>query len=248
MKIFFISDLHLHKELPEITTHFEQFIHHCLNNSDPPDSVFILGDLFEVWIGDDDDPEPFHQHIISLLKELTRAGISIHIMHGNRDFLIGKEFAARTGAILLDDPYVLTTSHGRLLLSHGDMFCTDDKEYLQFKALVRSPLWQQQFLAKTIDERIAMAQAIRQQSKQKGQQKQHDIMDVNSPAVIAAMKQYQLTTLIHGHTHRPAFHYFNSDEENMTRIVLPSWETQGKYLEYDDYQGLKSNFSSWSQS
>ena len=223
MKTLFISDLHLDPQRSDIQDCFNQFINSCLLDADNIDALYILGDLFEVWIGDDASV-PLYQQAIEQLKQLSSIGIKLFVMHGNRDFLLGAEFAEKTGSILIPDPYIITLKHEKILLSHGDCFCTDDKDYMQFRKQVRNTNWQTNFLAKTIDERVDIATAMREASQLKGQQEQqYQITDVNQADIEDIMLEHDVKTMIHGHTHRPKTHQFKIKEQQYKRIVLPDW-------------------------
>jgi len=234
MKTLLISDLHLDPKRPDIQHCFDQFISSCLNNKNNEiDSLYILGDLFEVWLGDDASI-PLYQHTIEQLKQLTDSGINVFVMHGNRDFLMGSAFEQASGCKLIPDPYLLKLPQKRepgILLSHGDIFCTDDIDYLKFREMVREPLWQQEFLSKPVAERVQTAQAMRAQSKLHGQEKQAKIMDVNQQSVEAMMSEQGVNTLIHGHTHRPANHEFMLNNRTVKRIVLPDWTPDAQVFE-----------------
>lgn len=234
MKTLFISDIHLDPERPDIQKCFDQFIESCLADAEKIESIYILGDLFEVWIGDDASI-PLYRQPIEQLKKLSDYGIKLFVMHGNRDFLMGSEFEKACGCTLIPDLYLFNSSNNAqtILLSHGDIFCTDDKEYMSFRKMVRDSLWQTDFLNKSIGERIKMAQAMREQSKQRGQEKQSDIMDVNQESVESIMDEYQVSTLIHGHTHRPAKHEFQLNGQIVKRIVLPDWSPDAKIFELE---------------
>ncbi len=232
MKTLFISDLHLDPERPDIQNCFDQFINSCLEDASNIDAAYILGDLFEVWIGDDASI-PVYQHSISQLKRLSQQNIKLFVMHGNRDFLLGPAFEIAAGCTLIPDLYHLKTEQETLLLSHGDIFCTDDIEYMQFRKMVRNPAWKKEFLAKSIAERIEIARSMRNKSKQTGQKKarQHsDIMDVNQASIESIMSQQGVNTLIHGHTHRPATHHFILHRQAARRIVLPDWKPCAEVL------------------
>lgn len=240
MKTLFISDLHLDPKRPDIQACFDQFINSCLKNTSTDSnngihSLYILGDLFEFWIGDDASIS-FYQQPVSQLKQLSDSGVSVYVMHGNRDFLMGKDFEQASGCQLIPDLYHLKTNNETILLSHGDIFCTDDVEYMKFREMVRDPLWQKQFLDKTIEERFAIAQAMRKQSKQHGQQlnaqkQATEITDVNQKTIEEIMSEQNLKTLIHGHTHRPATHEFKLNNQLAKRIVLPDWTPDAKIFE-----------------
>ncbi|MCU7799964.1 MAG: UDP-2,3-diacylglucosamine diphosphatase [gamma proteobacterium symbiont of Lucinoma myriamae] len=235
MKTLFISDLHLDPKRPDIQACFDQFINSCLSLNKTPhsnniESLFILGDLFEVWIGDDASI-PVYKQPIAQLKQLADSGTNIYVMHGNRDFLMGSAFEQASGSELIPDLHQLTIASQNILLSHGDIFCIDDKEYLNFRTMVRDPLWQLEFLSKPIAERVSIAQSMRQKSQQNGLEKASDITDVNQQAIEQAMLKYNSSTLIHGHTHRPATHEFKINNNPVKRIVLPDWTPDAKVFE-----------------
>jgi len=223
-----ISDLHLTEERPEAN---ERFISLLEEKGRVADALYILGDFFEYWIGDDDLAEPFNAVIASLLKDLTRRGIPVHLMHGNRDFLIGEDFCAATGASLLRDPSVLEIAGTKTLLMHGDTLCTDDVDYQTWRRKARDPAFQAAFLAKPLDERRKQVYQMRAQSKQVVQEKTAEIMDVNDEAVRQALRSHGVRRLIHGHTHRPGRHAIDVDGERCERWVLPDWYGRGGYLE-----------------
>ncbi|MGD8594557.1 MAG: UDP-2,3-diacylglucosamine diphosphatase, partial [Gammaproteobacteria bacterium] len=200
MSTKFIADLHLRPEKPDMVALFVKFLHE--QSLDPElQALYILGDLFEAWIGDDFVP-PGMDAAVNAISQLTNSGIDTYFMHGNRDFLIGDAFAAQTGCQLLPEYHVMNLYGTPTLLMHGDLLCTDDTDYLKFRKMVRNPLWQQDFLAKPVSERITIAQAARQESQQKTQQLASDIMDVNQDTVNHTMRKWQVPQLIHGHTHR----------------------------------------------
>ena len=226
----FISDLHLDPELPEIQQQFIEFLNHDAKGSD---ALYILGDLFEVWLGDDDD-NPHHLLTIDSLKQLSDQGTPVYIQHGNRDFLIGPQFEKLTGSTLLEDPYLIELHERKIMLMHGDLLCTDDVEYQAFREQVRNPAWQDQTLRLPLSQRRELARGLREQSRQKTQGKSEEIMDVNLSTVDQYMLDHGVTTLIHGHTHRPDIHEWNLDDNIYTRIVLGDWYTQGSVLRWDD--------------
>ena len=228
MKTLFISDIHLDPKQPEIQNSFDLFISHCIENAHEINALYILGDLFEVWIGDDASIA-IYQHSIDQLKNLTSNGIQLFVMHGNRDFLLGSEFAKITASTIIPDPYILNIKHEKILLSHGDSFCTDDKEYMQFRQMVRNPDWQREFLSKSIKERIEIAQQMRKMSLEKGQA-QYEIMDVNQQAIESIMLERHIYTIIHGHTHKPDTHNFILKSQTAKRIVLPDWTPDAQAL------------------
>jgi len=229
MRTLFISDLHLSPERPEVIRCFLDFIGDLGGETD---HLYILGDLFEVWIGDDAlDPE--HNRIMEVLQALTSRGVAVDIMHGNRDFLLGGEFAVRTGCRLIPDPTLIELGGEPTLLSHGDALCTDDQAYQAYRAHLRDPEVQKAFLALSIEERIQTAREHREQSRAQNQQKSYAIMDVNQDAVEALMRAHGVRKLIHGHTHRPAYHRFPLDGHEAERIVLADWYDSGSVLIFD---------------
>lgn len=232
MPIHFISDLHLSAEKPALTKLFTRYLNKQATGAD---ALFILGDLFEVWLGDD-MVLPEYQEAINAIRELTGKGIPVYVMYGNRDFLMREQFEEMTGAQLINDPTVIALYDTPTLLMHGDTLCTDDVEYQDFRNMVRDPQWQNDFLAKTTDERQAIAREFREKSKSATSSKNYDIMDVNQHAVETVMHQYQVTQLIHGHTHRPATHQFKIDNKDVKRIVLADWNESGSYLVCDEQQ------------
>jgi len=231
-RILFISDLHLEESRPDITRTLLQFLN---INSGKCAALYILGDLFEVWIGDDEQ-SPLIDEITSALRGFHVAGSSIYLMHGNRDFLIGDNFAKRCGAELIEDPCILKTEAGHIILLHGDTLCTDDLEYMQFRTQVRQQIWQQEFLAKPLDDRRAFAQEARQASQKTAGIKDNSIMDVNGQAVLDLFNQFQENMMLHGHTHRPAVHelaFSNpiNGQIKGQRIVLGDWNNKAWYAE-----------------
>jgi UDP-2,3-diacylglucosamine hydrolase len=224
----FISDLHLTEERPEAN---ELFISFLEDKARSAEALYILGDFFEYWIGDDDLAEPFNAVIAGLLKELTGRGVQLGLMHGNRDFLIGERFCAATGARLLEDPVVKDIQGIPTLLMHGDTLCTDDVEYQAWRRKARSPEFQAQFLAKPLAERRRAIVQMREKSKQVVQEKTAEIMDVNDDAVRQALRRHGVRRLIHGHTHRPGRHALDVDGRRCERWVLPDWYGRGGYLE-----------------
>jgi UDP-2,3-diacylglucosamine hydrolase len=228
LRALFISDLHLTEERPEAN---ERFISFLEAKARAADALYILGDFFEYWIGDDDLAEPFNAVIAGLLKELTGHGVQLSFMHGNRDFLIGERFCAATGAQLLDDPTLAEIGGLKTLLMHGDTLCTDDLEYQAWRRKARSPEFQAQFLAKSLAERRLAIVQMREKSKQVVQEKTAEIMDVNDDAVRQALRRHGVRRLIHGHTHRPGRHAVEVDGQRCERWVLPDWYGRGGYIE-----------------
>jgi UDP-2,3-diacylglucosamine hydrolase len=224
----FISDLHLTDERPEAN---ERFIELLEGKARGADALYILGDFFEYWVGDDDLEDPFNAVVAGLLGELSRRGVPVYLMHGNRDFLIGERFCAATCAKLLVDPSVHEIQGVRTLLMHGDTLCTDDLEYQNWRRTARSEAWQRDFLAKPLAERRRAIVGMRQKSKEVVQAKPADIMDVNDAAVAQALRAHAVTRLVHGHTHRPGRHALTIDGRRAERWVLPDWYGRGGYLE-----------------
>ncbi len=230
--VLFISDLHLDTSRPAIVQLFLEFLQHRASQAE---ALYILGDFFEAWIGDDAVP-PDHP-VIAALRAFTEAGVPLYVMRGNRDFLLGRVFEELTGARLLEDPTVIDLGGEPVLLMHGDSLCIDDAEYQQFRTMVHNPEWQRQFLAMSIEQRLALAKQARQESSSRNSQLmqgQEQIMDVNQGAVEAVMRDHGVVRLIHGHTHRPNVHRFAIDGTPATRIVLGDWYDQGSVLEYKD--------------
>ena len=219
MTALFISDLHLTAGDAETTRRFVDFMDGPARTAR---ELYILGDLFEAWIGDDDD-DPRLEPIVAALRRLTDAGISCALMHGNRDFLLGRRFCAATGSRLLGDYERITLFGEPLLLTHGDLLCTDDTRYMTLRGELRSPDWQRAFLARPLDERRQIASDLRQLSATEIATKNDYIMDVNQAAVERTMRDHGVTLLVHGHTHRPAVHRFDLDGRPAARIVLGAW-------------------------
>ena len=224
MRSLFISDLHLSEDRPEANERFFRFIEHDAAGAH---ALFILGDLFEYWIGDEDLDTPFNAVVAGFLQRLAAGGTRIHVMHGNRDFLLGEAFARASGAALLPDPSVLDGT----LLMHGDTLCTDDHDYQAWRRTARSEKFQREFLAKPLAERRATVEGLREKSKEVIQAKAADIMDVNDDAVREALRRHGVTRLVHGHTHRPGRHRLELDGRACERWVLPDWYGAGGYLE-----------------
>jgi UDP-2,3-diacylglucosamine hydrolase len=194
------------------------------------EELYVLGDLFEYWVGDDDLDDPFNAVIAGFFRRFTAAGGRLALLHGNRDFLVGKRFAEETGAGLLGDPALV----GDTLLMHCDTLCTDDQDYQSWRRTARSADWQRQFLGKPLAERRRVVRGLREKSKEVIQAKPADIMDVNDGAVREALRRHRATRLIHGHTHRPGHHVLDVDGRRCERWVLPDWYGAGGYLEIRD--------------
>lgn len=229
MTTLFISDLHLEANQPEIGIQFLSFL---AGEARGAEALYILGDLFEVWLGDD-DPNPYYGEMKSALRTLSDTGVPVYFMHGNRDFTIGADFAAETGITILDDPTVVDLYGEEVLLCHGDALCTDDVQYQQVRAMTRQPEWQAMMLAKSIEERIAFAVEARKQSMKRGESLSDEIMDVNQEAVAAALREHGVAMMLHGHTHRPAVHSVDLGDRKATRIVLGDWYEQGSLVRWD---------------
>lgn len=230
MSTLFIADIHLGNEHPDISQRFVEFLR---QQAPGAEALYILGDLFEVWIGDDAVQQE-HQDAIQALRQLTDGGLPVFVMHGNRDFLLGKGFETMTGCQLIKDPVVINLHGKPTLLMHGDSLCIDDQEYQQFRSQLRGSEWQQQFLGTNIEQRIAIARKYRDESRSRSQNKSEQIMDVNANAVIEAMRKHGVSQLIHGHTHRPAVHEFEIDGMPAQRIVLGDWYSQNSSLLCDE--------------
>ena len=226
----FISDLHLIAERPEANEKFIAFIE---QKARAADALYVLGDLFEYWIGDDDLGEPFNAVIAGFFRRLTHAGTPLYLMHGNRDFLIGEHFCTQTGARLLDDPAVLDIDGVKTLLMHGDTLCTDDTDYQAWRRTARSAEFRSDFLSKSLAERRSTITAMRAKSKAVVQAKPADIMDVNQEAVRSAFRRHGVERLVHGHTHRAGRHELQIDGRRCERWVLPDWYGRGGYLALD---------------
>ena len=218
MTIDFISDLHLDKTRPEVNKHFLSYLDNI--NKDVTD-LYILGDLFEYWVGDDDPMDGLNE----IRASISQLGgkINVWYMHGNRDFLISKKICSNLNMRLLEDPTVITKNGQRLLLLHGDTLCTDDKEYQKFRSLVRSDDWQKQMLSKSLNERLALAENLRKKSINANANKKESIMDVNINAVDSLIESYKPNIIVHGHTHRPNIHKHNLNQEYVYRYVLGDW-------------------------
>lgn len=226
MTIIFISDLHLSAEKPQITDCFLRFLNdeatHC-------SALYILGDLFEAWIGDDDQT-PLHNEVAIQLARLKQVGVALYFIHGNRDFLIGKQYAERAGLTLLNEVEVIDLFGNPTLIMHGDTLCIQDINYQAFRKKVHNPYLQWLFHKLPLFIRKKIGLALRKGSKEDKQHKSNEIMDVDQDEVIRVMKHYQVTQLIHGHTHRPAIHTVKLGEQKGTRIVLGDWYQQGSIL------------------
>lgn len=226
--ILFASDLHLCRGQPHTTRLFLEFLAHQAMEAR---ALYLLGDLFEYWAGDDDIDDAHHRPVIEAMRAVAESGCKLYFMHGNRDFLIGAGFAHASGAELLPDPLLIDLQGRRALLTHGDMLCTDDVDYQAFRAQVRDPRWQQDFLSLSLAERKTQIEKLRSRSEQAKSYKDEAIMDVNADAVAELLRRYDYPPLlIHGHTHRPACHRIEIDDRICERIVLADWGARGSYL------------------
>lgn len=224
----FISDLHLCASRPHTTQLLLDFLGGAARGAR---ALYVLGDLFEYWAGDDDLDDPHHRQVCEAFNALSDSGTPVALIHGNRDFLLAEKFAHAAGIALLNDPFV-TEIHGRrAVLTHGDTLCTDDVEYQQFRQQVRNPAWQQAFLAQPLAARKAQIEALRMRSETEKSHKPEAIMDVNPQAVLELLRRYgHPELLIHGHTHRPGKHVIEDEGHVSTRWVLGDWYESGDYL------------------
>lgn len=227
MSTLFIADLHLQASRPALTRAFLDYLE---THAQEAGTLYILGDLFEHWVGDD-GMGPFEQQIADALRRYAGQHRHVYFMHGNRDFLVGKTFARQANLTILDDPTVITLGDERVLLMHGDSLCTQDQAYMQFRAQVRSPAWQQQVLAMPLEQRIALASQLRVQSGEANSTKSADIMDVVAEDVVTQMTVAETPILIHGHTHRPHEHRADlTDGRSGRRLVLGDWREEERLM------------------
>jgi UDP-2,3-diacylglucosamine hydrolase len=230
----FISDLHLHESRPLITRAFFRFLDTTAKDAD---ALYILGDFFDAWIGDDDD-QPLVKEVANALRTLSESGTAIFLMHGNRDFLLGEKFANFAKATIIPEETRINLYGKETLLLHGDSLCTADDDYQQFRSMVRNPVWQQQFLTQPLATRRAIATELRNKSKSMNSLKAADILDVTPSEVEAVFKHHQVTQMIHGHTHRPARHQLMIDNQKSERIVLGDWHDDFWFV-YADQNGVE---------
>ncbi|WP_153160360.1 UDP-2,3-diacylglucosamine diphosphatase [Zoogloea sp. 1C4] len=234
MQIHFISDLHLSADRPALTALFERYL---AGPARAASKLYILGDLFEYWAGDDDLDDPLNARVASQLAALADAGTQVFFMPGNRDFLIGADFASRARLTLLPDPTPISLDGQPALLCHGDSLCTDDLAYQAFRQQVRNPAWQAQFLTQPLAVRKQIIAGVRMKSEEAKSEKAAAIMDVNADAVVALLREHGFPRLIHGHTHRPAVHSIDVDGHACERWVLSDWQDdQGEVLVWADGQ------------
>ena len=219
----FVSDLHLSPDLPKTTEMFFGFLRdHALKTK----ALYLLGDVFEYWAGDDDLEDPFHRDVIHALRRVSDHGIALYWIAGNRDFLVGETFATACGLRLLSEPHIAEIAEKRVLLLHGDAQCTDDTAYMAFRSQVRDPEWQRVFLARPLAERKAIINGMREGSRQAQREKPMAIMDVNAREIERLFDAYAVTLMIHGHTHRPQVH----EHDGRVRHVLPDWDCDAEVV------------------
>jgi len=246
MPTFFISDLHLNSARPEVTSRFFQFLDAITAPS--TDALFILGDFFERWIGDD-DPDLHHQSVIERLAQFTATGIPVSFMRGNRDFLIGNTFANRTGCSLITDPSTIELYGEKILLTHGDALCTLDRRHQRFRKIAQHPWTQKAYLTLPIHFRKMIAERLRHASRKRHQSDTPNLLPLQDPrfnvtqtAVIQSLVEHNALCLIHGHTHIPGIHEFKIQDASAKRIVLGEWGAQGHFLSYSKGAFLLHNF------
>jgi UDP-2,3-diacylglucosamine hydrolase len=216
----FVSDMHLQASMPRTAQAFFDFLDSYASKTK---QLYLLGDIFECWAGDDDLSE-FNRRVVDAIRALSDRGVEVFWIAGNRDFLVGTAFAEMTGLRQLPDPFVTDIAGKRIVLTHGDALCTDDIAYMQFRAQVREPEWQRHFLAQSLEQRKAIVASLRQGSREAQKGKADYIMDVNAEAVTALFTATQCNVMIHGHTHRPAQHLIAANEDRQVRYVLPDWD------------------------
>jgi len=234
MTTLLISDLHLHQDHPLIIQGFLRFLKsHCQGIH----ALYILGDFFDAWVGDD-DPSLWIDEIAQALRTLSSSGTAIFLMRGNRDFLVGELFCQRAGCSLLPETYILTVMHQKILLMHGDQLCTEDHDYQLFRSMVLERHWQETFLAKPFHERLVIAKQYRGMSQNAQSQKAMEIMDATEEAIIQQCNQHQIHTLIHGHTHRPQKHSHQTPTGDITRWVLGDWHQSAYYIKIDEQANI----------
>jgi UDP-2,3-diacylglucosamine hydrolase len=229
MSRLFVSDVHLDASAPDAVEQFLQFLRTYAASAE---ALYILGDLFEVWVGDD-ETDPGKKAVCTALRSLTTSGVACFVIHGNRDFLLGRGFCDATGSRLLPDPVVAEFDGESVLLTHGDALCIDDHSYQELRSIVRTAPWQRRFLALPVADRELLANQARAGSRQHTARTVPTIMDVNPGAVENAYRATGVRRIIHGHTHRPGIHDTSVDGSPAQRIVLGAWYEQGSYLAYE---------------
>ena len=230
MSALFVSDLHLDASRPAATEAFLDFLQTAVN---PNDRLYILGDLFEYWIGDD-DPNAHYRAVLAGLRALTDSGARCFVMHGNRDFMLGEDFTTETGTELLFDPTLIYVGEHSVLIGHGDLLCSDDLNYQRLRRIVRNPLTQSIVRSLPLSFRHWLANRTRARSKQNYERKAPEILDVNQKTVEQTMREFNVDVILHGHTHRRAIHRFELDGQERMRIVLGDWYQEGSVLRWDD--------------
>lgn len=228
----FISDLHLTSDMPRTAQAFFNFLNTKAIYSR---QLYLMGDIFEYWAGDDDIDDTFNQSIVTALAAISKHGVNIYWLAGNRDFLVGEKFARASHLQLLSEPVITSIAGKKILLLHGDAQCTDDTAYMAFRAQVRNPTWQREFLEQDLNKRKALIAGMRAGSKDAQKNKSMEIMDVNQAVIGALFESHQVNTMIHGHTHRPGQHVYQTQQGDCTRFVLPDWDydaqkTRGGWL------------------
>lgn len=229
MRTLLVADLHLNGDTPELNQGFYRYLEHTAAGAD---ALYILGDLFDAWVGDDLLDVNTHplssiaQEVIKRLRTLSSDGTAVYLMHGNRDFLLGERFVTACQAMLLPDIEEVEIQGVPVVILHGDTLCTQDEAYMAFRQQSRDPKWQAQMLALPLEQRVALAQSLRMQSGEANANKAEAIMDVTQREVIKVMEQYGVTTMIHGHTHRPKVHDLTVEEVPAKRYVLGDWDAQ----------------------
>lgn len=229
MTTLFISDLHLDADRPDIG---DQFLRFLKEQASEAEELYILGDLFEAWVGDD-DPNTHYARVKMAIRKLVDKGVPVYFMHGNRDFMIGTQFANETGVTILPDPYPVRMYGQKALLSHGDAMCTDDAQYQKIRAMTRNPDWQASMRAKPLKERLAIADQARLQSLERTINLDLNITDVNQEEVRKTIIRHGSDVLLHGHTHRPAVHTIDLGGRKAKRVVLGDWYMQGSFVTWD---------------
>ncbi|MDC0186505.1 UDP-2,3-diacylglucosamine diphosphatase [Gammaproteobacteria bacterium] len=229
MKKIFISDLHLNDNQPHIISMFKSYLESLIKKNKDDIELYIIGDLFESWVGDDHETS-LNKDIKSALLQLTTNNIKTYLLYGNRDFLIGNKFLEETGVVLISDPDVFTYKNKKVLISHGDEFCTDDIEYQMFRKIVRNKDWQKDFLGFPISKRLKIAGEAKDASQNSKEKKSMNIMDVNQAAIEKAINIHQVDLIIHGHTHRPAKHIIESNSHYCERFVLGDWTNESAII------------------
>ena len=227
---YLISDLHLSVKQPHVMRLFLHFMQHIAPKAD---ALYILGDLFDYWAGDDDMDDPFHQQVTHALHTAASSGVHLFIMHGNRDFLMASKLADTCQATLLDDPVLIDLYGTPVLVTHGDTLCADDIEYQSYRQLVRNPIWQQKFMAQPLENRKSLIEELRTHSESEKQQKSGALMDVTDAAVTELLRNHGYPHLVHGHTHRPMRHLHKVDNHECERWVLGDWHETGSALRCD---------------